>query len=152
MLLKIMKRNRIWCYFVLSESFVRMSDTDPDTEVGEAIRNPYRPALLFLSWTFIDLILWDSQGSATLVITHKQCCVSESEIRCLFDPYQCLFIKTLDPGPLEMLDLDTNSLNPDPQHCLQKSLFFLVICGSNYNFWILSPICNTADKFQIWNG
>jgi hypothetical protein len=45
---KIMKRNRISCYFDLSESFVRMSDTDSDTEVGEAIRNPYRPAFLFL--------------------------------------------------------------------------------------------------------
>jgi hypothetical protein len=37
---------------------------------------------------------------------------------------QCLVIKTLDPGPLEMLDLDTNSLNPDPQTLFAKIVIF----------------------------
>jgi hypothetical protein len=64
---KIMKRNRISCYFDLSESFVRMSDTDSDTEVGEAIRNPYRPAFL-LCHERLEILLWHSQGSATLFL------------------------------------------------------------------------------------
>ena len=80
-----MKRNRMSCYFDLSESFVRMSDTDSDTEVGEAIRNPYRPAFLFLPWTFRDLIMAQSRISNSV------------------------FSKNL--------------------------YFFLVICGSNYNFF-----------------
>jgi len=113
-----------------------MSDTDPDTEVGEAIRNPYRPALLFLSWTFIDLILWDSQGSATLVITHKQCCVSESEIRCLFDPRISVCLsKPWIRFPFKCWMWIRIQWIRIRNTVFRKNLyFFLVICGINYNF------------------
>jgi hypothetical protein len=61
---------------------------------------------------------------------------------------QCLFIKTLDPVSLQMLDVDTNSVNPDPQHCFsQKSLFFPGYLWEKFQFFYFIK-CRHNIKMQ----
>jgi hypothetical protein len=69
-----------------------------------------------------------------------------------------LVIKTLDPDPdsLEMLDLDPDSMNPDPQHCfLVDRMIGDGKCGTKCSVlqvnYSLCPIPPKFEKFQAVN-